>query len=119
MINRVILAGRVLRDPQQTSSPGGTPLAAFSLEVHHPRWGQRPLEVSSIEVQGAGPRLVELLTRYLHAGRDVQITGHLRQRDRQTWVAVEAVTFLEHGLAPRCLWSEAQPSREEAPPVPS
>jgi single-strand DNA-binding protein len=88
-VNKVILIGRLGRDPELTYTPSGAPVAKFSIatdEVFKDRTGeqQRRTEWHNIV---AWNKLAEICGQYLTKGKQVYIEGSIRSRqwdDKQT-----------------------------------
>ena len=81
-INKVILIGRLGKDPEVKYTPSGAPVAKFSLatdEVFKDRAGeqQRRTEWHNIV---AWNRLAEICGEYLTKGKQVYIEGSIRSR---------------------------------------
>lgn len=81
-INKVILIGRLGKDPEVKYTPSGTPVAKFSLatdEVFKDRTGeqQRRTEWHNIV---AWSKLAEICGEYLTKGKQVYIEGSIRSR---------------------------------------
>jgi single-strand DNA-binding protein len=81
-INKVILIGRLGKDPEVKYTPSGAPVAKFSLatdEVFKDRSGeqQRRTEWHNIV---AWNRLAEICGQYLTKGKQVYIEGSIRSR---------------------------------------
>ena len=81
-VNKVILIGRLGKDPELKYTPGGAPVAKFSLatdEVFKDRSGeqQRRTEWHSIV---AWNKLAEICGEYLTKGKQVYIEGSIRSR---------------------------------------
>jgi single-strand DNA-binding protein len=81
-INKVILIGRVGRDPEIKYTPSGSPVAKFSLatdETFKDRSGaqQRRTEWHNIV---AWNKLAEICGEYLTKGKQVYIEGSIRSR---------------------------------------
>jgi len=83
--NNVLLLGRLARDPELRYAPGGVPVCTFSIATNH-RYtksdGQKAQSVTFVDVD-AWRRLAELCSQFLKKGRQVLISGTLKQ-DR--WV---------------------------------
>jgi single-strand DNA-binding protein len=88
-VNKVILIGRLGRDPEIKYTPNGTPMAKFSIatdEVYKDQNGeqQRRTEWHNIV---AWRRLAEICGEYLTKGKQVYIEGSIRSRqweDKET-----------------------------------
>jgi single-strand DNA-binding protein len=81
-VNKVILVGRLGKDPELKYTPSGTPVAKFTLatdEVFKDRAGeqQRRTEWHTIV---AWSKLAEICGEYLAKGRQVYIEGSIRSR---------------------------------------
>jgi len=81
-VNKVILIGRLGKDPELKYTPSGTPVAKFSLatdEVYKDASGeqQRRTEWHNIV---AWKRLAEICGEYLTKGKQVYIEGSIRSR---------------------------------------
>lgn len=81
-INKVILIGRLGKDPEVKYTPSGAPVAKFSLatdEVFKDRTGeqQRRTEWHNIVVWN---KLAEICGEYLTKGKQVYIEGSIRSR---------------------------------------
>src|SRR6266516_3739965 len=81
-VNKVILIGRLGRDPELKYTPSGTPVAKFSVatdEVFKDRSGeqQRRTEWHNIV---AWNRLAEICGQYLTKGKQVYVEGSIRSR---------------------------------------
>lgn len=81
-VNKVILIGRLGKDPEVKYTPSGTPVAKFSLatdEVFKDRNGeqQRRTEWHNIV---AWSKLAEICGEYLTKGKQVYIEGSIRSR---------------------------------------
>jgi single-strand DNA-binding protein len=106
-INRVILVGRLTRDPELRHTPGGTPVCNFSLAVNSREkddsgeWGERA-DFFDITVWG---NQGENCAQYLAKGRLAAVDGNLRQErwekdgQKRSKVTITArqVQFLDSG----------------------
>ncbi|GAB4249019.1 MAG: hypothetical protein Kow00109_25090 [Acidobacteriota bacterium] len=83
MVNKVILIGRLGRDPEMRSTQGGTSVVNFTMATDE-RWvdtngnRQQRTEWHNIVVWG---RLAEICHQYLRKGRLVYIEGRLQTRE--------------------------------------
>ena len=80
MINRVIMVGRLTRDPEVHETASGGRLANIRLVTSEYRKGQRQEDVQYHSVVAFG-RLGEICADYLRKGRLVYIEGKLRSRE--------------------------------------
>ena len=107
-VNKVILIGNLGKDPELRYTPGGQPVASFSVATTE-RWtdknGQRQdrTEWHNIVVWG---KLAELTNQYLKKGRPVYIEGRITSRswdDRdgnkkyRTEIVANQIQFLSGG----------------------
>lgn len=104
MLNRVILIGRLTRDPELRYVPSGQPVASFTLAVDRPfvnQQGERGTDFIDIV---AWRRLAEQVTQHLSKGRLVAVEGRLQIRSYETQdgqkrkaaeVVADAVRFLD------------------------
>jgi len=79
-VNKVILVGRLGRDPEIRSTPSGTTLAKFSLatdEVYNDKSGERQERTEWHNIIAWG-KLGEICGQYLRKGKQVYIEGSLR-----------------------------------------
>lgn len=105
-VNRVLLSGRVTRDPDQRYAADGTAITSFTLAFHRrfrARDG-RMAEHTGFVVVMAYQRLAEVCGQYLKKGSPVLVEGRLQMREwtgrqgaRQTRLEIraESVHFLE------------------------
>jgi single-strand DNA-binding protein len=85
-INRVLLSGRLTRDPDQRYAPDGTAVTTFSLAFNR---HYRARDGSSAEHAGfvtvvTYQRLAEVCGQYLARGAAVLVEGRLQMRDWTT-----------------------------------
>jgi single-strand DNA-binding protein len=82
-VNKVILAGRLTRDPELKYLSSGTPVCTMGLAVSRftkTREGERREETMFINVE-TWERLAEFCGQHLKKGRPVIVEGRLRSRD--------------------------------------
>jgi single-strand DNA-binding protein len=86
--NSVVLLGRLTRDPELKYVANGAPVCKFSIATNH-RYtksdGQKAESVTFVEVD-VWRRLAEICSQFLKKGREVLVTGTLKQ-DR--WIDQE------------------------------
>ena len=82
-LNRVILIGRLTRDPELKQTQGGTALCRFSIanNRNYTTGGERREEVSFINCV-AWARQGEIINQYCRKGKQIAVEGRLRQ---QSW----------------------------------
>lgn len=122
-VNRVLLSGRLTRDPDARFAGDGTPITPFDLAFHRRYRGRdgQPAEQTGYVTVVTYQRLAEVCRQYLKKGSAVLVEGRLQMR---TWappggasrqrleVRADAVHFLERGAGR----SNADDS-ESAPPA--
>lgn len=104
MLNRVILIGRLTRDPELRYTNSGTAVATFALAVDRSRLnqaGERETDFINIVVW---QKQAELCAQYLHKGRLAAVDGRLQIRSYENRegqkvnvaeVVAESVRFLD------------------------
>ena len=131
MINKVILLGRLGRDPEMRTTGSGTSVVNFSVATNR-GWtkdGERHEETEWHNVI-AWSRLAEICNQYLRKGRQVYIEGRLQTREyqdrdgntrRKTEIVAEEMKMLggpSDGQAPGGQRTE-RTERTEQRPAPS
>jgi single-strand DNA-binding protein len=133
-LNKVMLIGRLTRDPEVRMFSNGGKVAKFGFAVNNKRkdqqtgqWVDDPcfVEVEAFN-RGETGKKADLVEQYLHKGSQVFIEGHLKldqwtaqdgQKRSMIKVVLDNMEFLEPrkdgGSAPR---SSSAPSRQEGPP---
>jgi single-strand DNA-binding protein len=106
MYNRVILIGRLTRDPELKYTQGGSPVARFSLAVDRGRKNQQGEKETDFIRCSTWNKQAELVANYLQKGRLVAVEGSLRiddveqqdgQRRQYVEVVCNSVRFLDKG----------------------
>lgn len=104
MLNRVILIGRLTRDPELRYTPSGVAVAQFTLAVDRPftnQAGEREADFINIVTWR---QLAETCANYLRKGRLTAVEGRLQVRNYEnnegrrvyvTEVVADNVRFLE------------------------
>ncbi len=77
-MNRVLLTGRLTRDPEVRTTAGGKAVASFAVATHEYVGGGK--EKSEFHNVVAWDRLAETCGRYLGKGQQVAIEGRLQTR---------------------------------------
>jgi len=120
MYNRIILIGRLTRDPELRYVPSGAPVASFTLAVDRPfkdQQGNR--ETDFIDIV-AWRKLAEQVSQYMSKGRMVAVEGRLQIRSYETQdgqkrkvaeVVADGIRFLDRSRASA---SEAAPAAPAA-----
>jgi len=104
VLNRIILIGRLTRDPELRYVPSGQPVASFTLAVDRPFVNQQGERATDFIDIVAWRRLAEQVTQHLNKGRLVAVEGRLQIRSYETQdgqkrkvaeVVADAVRFLD------------------------
>jgi len=133
MLNKVILIGRLVQDPELRYTPAGVPVAKFTLAVNRPfltKQGEREADFIDIVVW---QKQAETCSSYLGKGRLVAVEGRLQVRSyedsqgirrRAAEVVAENVRFLDrakegggqvHGAEEQTFESEISFNEDELP----
>lgn len=80
-LNKVILIGRMVRDPELRQTQSGTPYCRFSIAVNRSftQNGEKREDVSFIDCV-AWQRLSEIINQYARKGKQLCVEGRLNQR---------------------------------------
>ncbi len=123
MYNRIILIGRLTRDPELRYVPSGAPVASFTLAVDRPFQNQQGnRETDFIDVV-AWRKTAEQVSQYLTKGRMVAVEGRLQIRSYETQdgqkrkvaeVVADGVRFLDRAK-PASGASESAPGDQPKP----
>lgn len=80
MLNRIILIGRLTRDPELRYTPQGVPVASFSLAVDRPFTNQSGQRETDFIDCVAWRKLGETVSNHLSKGRLAAVEGRLQIR---------------------------------------
>ncbi len=132
MLNRVVLIGRLTRDPELRYLPSGQPVATFTLAVDRPFSGPQGERKADFIPVVAWRKLAEQVSQHLAKGRLVAVDGRLQireyetqdgQRRRAVEVVADHVRFLDRKVAepaeaaaPEEFEPAAEPEEEEDVP---
>lgn len=103
MINRVVLVGRLTRDPELRKTQNGTSVCSFTMAVNRRMQTQGQPDADFINCV-AWNKLADLMTQYLHKGSLIGLEGRIQTRsyDNQqgqrvyvTEVVADNIQFLE------------------------
>jgi single-strand DNA-binding protein len=103
MINRVVLVGRLTRDPELRKTQNGTSVCSFTMAVNRRTQAQGQPDADFISCV-AWNKLADLMTQYLHKGSLIGLEGRIQTRnyDNQqgqrvyvTEVVADNIQFLE------------------------
>ena len=81
MLNRIILMGRLTRDPELRHTGSGTAVASFSLAVERDFKGDTGDRETDFSDCVAWRSTAEFVSRYLSKGRMAVVDGRLQMRD--------------------------------------
>ena len=104
MLNRIILIGRLTRDPELRYAPQGVPVASFSLAVDRPFANQAGQRETDFVDCVAWRKLGETVGNHLTKGRLAAVEGRLQIRSyeaqdgskrRVAEVVADSVQFLD------------------------
>src|SRR5260370_29104879 len=120
-LNKVMLIGRLTRDPEMRYTPSGSPVTSFSLATN--RYGQGTdgekkeyTDYHNVVVWNIGNRnLAEIAGQYLHTGSLVYVEGRLQPR---SWEGQDAQTRKTTAIHPTEL-QILEPRRHSQPPAPA
>lgn len=128
--NKVIIGGRLSRDPELRYTPKGTAIAKIGLAINR-SWkgddGQKREEVTFVDVDAFG-RTAELAGQYLKKGRGALIEGRLKldqwddkdtgKKRQRLGVVAESIQFIggkdEAGTAAQSTGAPATESSAES-----
>jgi len=105
-VNRVLLSGRLTRDPDRRYASDGTPITDFDIAFHRHYRGRdgKPVEQTGYAAIRTYQRLAEVCAQYLHKGSAVLVEGKLQMREwagsrnekrQRLEIRGESVHFLE------------------------
>ncbi|MDA1169409.1 MAG: single-stranded DNA-binding protein [bacterium] len=83
-LNKVMIIGRLTRDPEARTTPQGTPITSFSIATGRVWKDQNGVQQEKTEFHNvvAWRRLAEITAQYLAKGRQIYIEGYLQT---QSW----------------------------------
>lgn len=80
-VNRVFMAGRLVRDPELRLLTSGTSVCSFSIAVNR-KWGEKE-ETTFLDCE-AWKKQAELVAAHLHKGDPIFVEGRLKQDEWTT-----------------------------------
>lgn len=98
--NNVILIGRLTADPQRKYTQGGMEIAEFSIANNYYVSTKNTAEVNYFDILAFG-KLAETVSKYLIKGKQVCISGTLRQerwQDKNTNTARSKVRIIMQSM---------------------
>ncbi len=114
MINRVVLIGRMTRDPELRRTPNGSAVTSFTLAMNRPKRNDEEQQADYISCV-VWNKIAENVERYCSKGSLVGVEGRFRSRSYDnaqgqrvyvTEVVCDSVQFLE--TKPRDKYEEQQ-----------
>lgn len=114
MINRVVLVGRMTRDPELRRTPNGSAVTSFTLAMNRPQRNEGEQQADYISCV-TWNKVAENVEKYCSKGSLVGVEGRLRSRSYDnaqgqrvyvTEVVCDSVQFLE--TKPRDKYEEQQ-----------
>jgi single-strand DNA-binding protein len=82
-LNRVVLVGRLTRDPEMRTAGSGMAVCNFSIAVNRIRKGPEGEDADFFNIVAFG-KTAEFVSQYLHKGRLAAVDGRLQQRKYTT-----------------------------------
>jgi single-strand DNA-binding protein len=123
-VNKVILIGRLGKDPELKYTPSGTPVAKFTLatdEVFKDQSGEQQKRTEWHTIV-AWRRLAEICGEYLTKGKQIYIEGSIRSRQWEDQSGNKRTAYEIVARDMRMLGSKAESERlaqERAAPAPA
>jgi len=119
-VNKVILVGRLGRDPEVKYTPSGAPVAKFSVatdEVFKDRSGEQQKRTEWHNIV-AWNKLAEICGQYLTKGKQVYIEGSIRSRQWEDQTGNKRTSYEIIASRMQMLGSRADNERAGAAPSP-
>ena len=108
-LNRVVLIGRLTKDPELRFTPDGIPVANLRIAVNRPRRKDGSQEADFFNVV-VWRRLAELCAEYMGKGRLIAVEGRLRRR---SWTTSEGQTRSDVEIVADSVQFLDRPPKEE------
>ena len=123
-MNKVLLVGRLTRDPELRTLPSGKPMATFTIATNEYR-GSNATERTEYHAAIAWDRLAEICAQFLGKGQLVDVEGRLQTRQwdddagKRHWKTEIVVNQLEmlSGRGKKEYAKQAQEADDEAAPA--
>ena len=120
-MNKVLLVGRLTRDPELRTLPSGKPMATFTIATNEYR-GSNATERTEYHAAIAWDRLAEICAQFLGKGQLVDVEGRLQTRQwdddagKRHWKTEIVVNQLEmlSGRGKKEYAKQAQEADDEA-----
>jgi single-strand DNA-binding protein len=81
MLNRIIIMGRLVRDPELRSTPNGVPVTSFTLAVDRDRKDESGNRVTDFIDVTVWKQTAEFVCKYFGKGRMAVVEGRLQIRE--------------------------------------
>lgn len=120
-LNKVLLIGRLTRDPELRVMPKGTPVCQFGLAINREtkaESGEKQAETTFVDVE-AWSKQAEAIAKYLTKGRHIYLEGRLkldqwedkttREKRSRMKVVLESFQFLDSA-------GQGEPSKADSGP---
>lgn len=128
MLNRVILIGRLTKDPELRYTPAGVAVTQFTLAVDRPFSGENGKKEADFIPNVAWRQLAETAANYLRKGRLCAVEGRIQVRNYEnnegkriyvTEVIVDNIRFLESNRSESesTKPSSSDPFKDEGRPI--
>ncbi|MDD7280643.1 MAG: single-stranded DNA-binding protein [Erysipelotrichaceae bacterium] len=120
MINRVVLVGRLTRDPELRKTPSGASVCSYTLAVSRNRSAQPGQPEADFINCVTWNRQAETMAQYLHKGSLIGVEGRIQTRsyDNQqgqrvyvTEVLTDSVQFLESKKSSDSSYQQQRPAQ--------
>jgi len=123
-MNKVLLVGRLTRDPELRTLPSGKPMATFTIATNEYR-GANAAERTEYHAAIAWDRLAEICAQFLGKGQLVDVEGRLQTRQwdddagKRHWKTEIVVNSLEmlSGRGKKEYAKQAQEADDESVPA--
>lgn len=79
MLNKAILMGRLVADPELRSTPQGTPVCSFTLAVNRRTKPDEPQVADFLDIVAWG-KTAEFVSKYFSKGQQVAVAGRIQSR---------------------------------------
>ena len=79
MLNKAILMGRLVADPELRATPQGTPVCSFTLAVNRRTKPDEPQVADFLDIVAWG-KTAEFVKRYFFKGQQVAVAGRIQSR---------------------------------------
>lgn len=125
MINRVVLVGRLIKDPDLRFTPSGVAVATFTLAVNRPFMNQNGKRDADFIQVVVWRKAAEAVANYLRKGSLAGVDGRIQTRSYEaqdgrrvyvTEVVAESVQFLESKNKSQGQSHQQQPTAQNEDP---